>query len=371
VGRLAFACWLSAVSFASGCALSDALGGDDFDQDQRYPGLDRPNAVVAGDFDRDGLGDLMVGSDVGGRVTTFRGLSGGKLEMGPSIELGRGSRWLAVADFDGDGLDDVAAAGCSDVAILFAREGFQFKASERTIILEGCPVALGAGNFDDMGLPDLVVIVEDSPAVFFYTQGGMAGFRQALFLPDPDGVRVLAVGDVEGDGIHEVAVGVGNKPGITVLRSGPVLGQTYPPLPTFAEPFALAFSDVDLDGRGDLIYSADCGMCAHLGILYGDGQGAFGEVGRQFGGSTGARAIAVGNFDRGGLRDVFASGYPAPPDLLVVPVLSRGNHGSEASRALGGAPGGVALLDVDADGDDEAVLAITTTSELVVVPSQP
>ncbi len=79
------------------------------------------NALAVGDFDNDGIVDLVVGQDndePAGRAWFYKGLAGGNFELvdvaydtNPQLDTGKGQGLADVYDFNGDGnLDIVAAA---------------------------------------------------------------------------------------------------------------------------------------------------------------------------------------------------------------------------------------------------------------------
>ena len=67
---------------------------------------DAPTAVA--DFNGDGVPDLAIGSSAGRNVTVLLGNGAGKFTVGASIEAANSPRLLTVADFNGDGLPDIA-----------------------------------------------------------------------------------------------------------------------------------------------------------------------------------------------------------------------------------------------------------------------
>src|SRR5262245_34126683 len=71
-----------------------------------------PNGVVAADFNRDGRADLGVIGDESDDLIVLLGQGGGAFAplTGSPFALGDGPSFAAVADFNGDGRPDLAAA---------------------------------------------------------------------------------------------------------------------------------------------------------------------------------------------------------------------------------------------------------------------
>lgn len=89
-----------------------------------YPLPGKASALLASDFDGDGITDLAVANGAGGRVSILRGLGSGAFTKALTLELedtpARKLAALALGDFNGDGRADlVALSGASgDVSVI-------------------------------------------------------------------------------------------------------------------------------------------------------------------------------------------------------------------------------------------------------------
>lgn len=79
------------------------------------------SALSVADFDGDGREDVAAADFLAGRVLVYLTGEGGKLEQSSRVEVGAGPVRMAVGDFDGDGNSDLATANIIDQSISIAR----------------------------------------------------------------------------------------------------------------------------------------------------------------------------------------------------------------------------------------------------------
>jgi enediyne biosynthesis protein E4 len=188
---------------------------------------------------------------------------------------------LAVADVNGDGLDDIFIGGAKDQAsaILIQREDGSFaKSNEKVFAQDSVSEDVGAVFFDANkdGHPDLYVVTggsefsEAAPALEdrLYLNDGKGNFRKVIGALPPltlSGSRVAAA-DYDGDGAVDLFVGGRSVPGrygidpqSVLLRNDghgkftDVTDEAAPGLSHIGMVTDAAWSDVDGDGRVDLV----------------------------------------------------------------------------------------------------------------------
>jgi hypothetical protein len=166
---------------------------------------------------------------------------------------------VVIADFNGDGLNDVAvAASAGSVSVFLAAADHSLPAipsSTNTSVT--APGALAVGDFGGDTSLDLVVTDESTNTLVFLINDGHASFTAAtLAPPTPAGADSLAVADFDHDGHPDVAVASSTTASISVCLSIATPPYVSPLSYATAQPVArLRSADFNGDGYYDLIYA--------------------------------------------------------------------------------------------------------------------
>lgn len=161
--------------------------------------------IAVGDFNRDGRVDLAVGGGFGPAVGILLGRGDGTFEEPRFYGSGLGVLDLALADFDGDGIQDIAARANESILVLRGTGGGAFELQTElpaAVILGG--IEVGDFNLDDH--PDLIFTNSLANDLSVFLGRGNGGFAPELRIPLELWPGELAVGDLNGDGVSDVAV---------------------------------------------------------------------------------------------------------------------------------------------------------------------
>jgi hypothetical protein len=176
--------------------------------------------VASGDFNGDGIADLVVGAGAGGgpRVAVFNGLDGSLMaDFFAYEDTFRGGVNVSAADFDGDGRADVVlGTGVTGGPRVRIFSGVDFATPLLDVLVYEPSfrggVNVSTGDFNADGTPDLITSAGAGGGPRVVVLSGTNLLQLAsFFVFDPNSRTgfFAAGGDVNGDGFADVIAGAG------------------------------------------------------------------------------------------------------------------------------------------------------------------
>lgn len=249
-----------------------------------------PRSVSIVDLDLDGRSDIVVLQRRG--VQVLKGDGNGLFSTQPPIPTGSDPRVVVTADFDANGLPDIAVGtgDDQDVRVLYGKIGGGFAEPAVAIPVAQAMTDLIVGDFNGDAQPDLAGISGDSGElrILLGDSTSKNGFRALSAVTAGVGLTGISAADFDGDGkLDAVVVGsrcAGSKPPAAFIGSssfdgagGAVVNTPTPtvtPIPNGVmvvlfgngtggfespacrsaglHPAAVKAADLNLDGFGDV-----------------------------------------------------------------------------------------------------------------------
>ncbi|MBI3817412.1 MAG: VCBS repeat-containing protein [Planctomycetes bacterium] len=265
-----------------------------------------------------------------------------------NVYLGVGN--IGAGDINRDGAPDVIVGSLFGIPVLRGDATGNGSLAYFTNYLNfGITTSLTLGDFNRDGIVD--VVTGDGPsAVIFVGLGTPAGAISGPFVyPSTYTVDGIAAADFNHDGNLDVVVINKSQSAATIIpgtATGAFLSPTSYSVGILQSPAAVAVADFNLDGKVDVVTANAFG----ISYLPGTAGGALGSP--QFpGGASANTGIAVGDFNHDGFPDAVVS--TSASNFVTIYGGNASGIGYLSSANAGLPSSGVVVADLNQDGRDD------------------
>jgi 6-phosphogluconolactonase (cycloisomerase 2 family) len=267
------------ISVYRNTSTSGTLNSTSFSSKVDFTTATNPLSVAIGDLDQDGKQDIVVANVSSNSISVFRNTStSGSITSGSfaakvDFTTGLNPFSVAIGDLDGDGKFDIAVTNSNAGNVSVFRNtstngsiSTSSFAAKIDYLTGSNPYSVAIGDIDGDGNQDLVIANNGSDNVSVlrnYITGGtltVHSFATLINVAAGSSPRSVAIGDLNEDGKPDIVVANQSSNTVSVLRnnssSGSIfLGSVSPKVDftTGSSPRSVAISDLDGDGKADLI----------------------------------------------------------------------------------------------------------------------
>lgn len=321
-----------------------------------------PVSVAVGDFNGDGLPDLAVVNSSNNTVTVLLGsANGGFTAAGSPVSVSAGS--ASVAAWNSSGLAVANAMGNTVSVLESSANGSAFPAVAGSPFAVGSKPAFAAvADFNGDGVSDLAIANSGDNTVTMLLGVATGGFAAAVGSPFAVGSKPvsIAVADFNADYVPDLAIVNSGNNTVTVLLGNGTGGFTAAagcPFAVGPAPVSLAVADFNKDGKNDLAI-ANSGDNT-VTVLLGTGMGGFTEAaGSPFAVGKAPASIAAVDFNGDNIPDLAIANSG---DNTVTVLLGGGAGGFAAApyspQTVGRKPEFVAVAGFNGDGKPDLAIA--------------
>ncbi|MBI3804505.1 MAG: VCBS repeat-containing protein [Nitrospirae bacterium] len=335
-----------------------------------YPVGPSPASISSGDFNDDGIVDLVSTNTDDNTISLLKGTGGGLFSVTQSYSVGIFPQSLTTGRFDPGTFDDLAVANFGDpshdssISMFLGIDSGIGSTTEVSLSTNG-PIAIVTADFNNDGKQDLATLNLSTVDLSLIFGNGDGTFQSPLPVPfSGNGPIALLAVDLNNDTWMDLVVVFGSDNQIAILLNDGSGG--FPSQQFFsttgtngvAGPNAIVSGDWNGDGNLDLaVVNSDS---SQLILFFGDGIGGLSAqpVIIALGGRP--EFAATGDFNHDGKPDIAVSNS-ANKTVSILLNLGGGLFSDPIQHPTGNRPLGVVARDLNGDGRDD--LAVTNAGD--------
>lgn len=263
------------------------------------------NSVAAGDFDGDGKADLVTTTS--NEIVVMRGLGDGRFAEIERHGFSVGGQIVAYAfELNRDSRLDIVVPTATGVQVFLGQGNGHFTVGPASTV-NGLNTALALANFNNDGIPDLALSDASGQQAILLRGIGDGSFTQLYATPIGAGPEDIIAGDLNGDGIDDVASADSFSFTMSVIQSNAQGGFGSATRYSGVQgPVSLRLADFDRDGRLDIAIPSV--VSSLVQVYTNNGGGTFSYFPQNFSVSNQPQTPAIADYNRDGKPDIATAG---------------------------------------------------------------
>ncbi len=323
--------------------------------------VDLPRAVEMGHLDDDGRIDILCSGFGSDAVSILYNKADGFERQ--DIATGGQPRGVFIADLNGNGINDVAAADFWTYTVSVAYDPGENRdktEADAAFSTGKGPRGLGGGDLDNDGDIDLVT-ADSGGSSFSILWNEAGGFNTVTYPEVGKSPRGVYVNDIDGDGWNDVVLTIYKENSIMVFynQNGSFDNQTYEKVEGGQRPRNVWGGDLDNDGDIDLAASS----CADGTVTTFRNDDGVPVRWKDIEAGGEPHCVKMGDFDGNGKLDIACANEA---DNTVTVVHDAGYEHTVETRPSGFTPRWLAIGDLNGDGNPDIAVAAYAQNMLVI-----
>jgi hypothetical protein len=259
---------------------------------------------------------------------------------------------LGAGDFDGDGtLDLIGLYSAPSSAAIWSNLGDGTMALRTTFAITGGAYVVAVGDFNRDGradfatgfVADVNIAGANLDGVEVFTNQGDGTFAMTSTFAVDGGALDIVVGDFNGDGAPDIAVGDDFEALNVALNRGDGVFPSVVTYETYYLVDKMAVGDVNHDGALDIVSTSAAFDSPRVGVFLNNGDGTFGQPTSYAGICDDTGSVALGDFNGDGWLDVARTCWQGGDSVAVRLNNGDGTFGSETGYQVGTWPSAVTV----------------------------
>jgi len=332
-----------------------------------------PQEMTVADFNQDGIPDVAVADYQDGTVQVYLGAASGTLTLQSTLNVGVTPASLCFGDFNEDGHLDLAVLSSDGSFSIWFGDGAGNFTAGPTISATPFGNHIATADFNGDGHLDIAVVDSVQQIVVILTGTGTGSFNYAATLNTGVGPYSLAVADFNLDGILDLAVGDADGTVGIFLGNGDGTFVQATSFDTGAPASDLTAGDFNEDGIPDLaianINLTGVGTNGSVSIWSGAGNGLFTFASQTAAGHN-PSAIVPGDFNGDGHLDL-AVANQSSNNIQILMGSGASSFISSGPLQSGNGPTALGVGDFNSDGRLDLVALDADSNSIGILFQQP